>query len=81
MPLLAAGRRLRESAIHDLIDRVNRFPFTGTATKDEDARDEMELGVIGILDAPVLAVLAQDDGGYAHGLSAVTAQNSAKTLR
>jgi hypothetical protein len=73
MLLLAADRRLRESAVHDLIDGVNRFPLAGTAPKDEHARDEMELRVIGIGMALVLAILTQDDGGNAHGLSAVAA--------
>ncbi|HTZ49652.1 MAG TPA: hypothetical protein VMH20_18825 [Verrucomicrobiae bacterium] len=38
------GRRSRrESAIDDLIHGVDRFPFTGTATNDEDAGDELEV--------------------------------------
>jgi hypothetical protein len=75
------SRSLGKSTIHDLIDRVNRFPFTGTATKDENTRDELELGVIGIVMALILVVLTRDEAGNAHGLPAVTAQNPAKVLR
>jgi hypothetical protein len=78
---LAARRGLSEIAIHDLVDGVDRFPFTGTATKDEDARDEVELCVIGIAMALDFAVLAQDDSRDAHGLPAVAAQDTASSLR
>ena len=38
--------RRSKRAIHNLIDGVNRFPFTGTATKNKDARDELEMSLI-----------------------------------
>jgi hypothetical protein len=68
-------------AIDNLIDSVDGFPFTSTATQHEDAGDEMKLVVIGNMLAMVFTVLAQDDLRDAHGLSAVTAYDTAKLLR
>jgi hypothetical protein len=74
-------RCLCECAIDNLIDRVDRFPFTGTATKNENTRDELELRIIACVMAVIFAVFAQNDIGDADGLTAVTAQDPAKLLR
>jgi hypothetical protein len=65
-------RSLRKGAIDDLIDGVNGFPFTGTATQDEHTGDQLKLRVIAGVMAVILIVLSQNDFGNANGLTAVT---------
>lgn len=77
----ALAGSLRKGAVHNLIDGVDRFPFTRTATEHEDARDEVELRIAGFVLAVILAVLAKNDTWNAHRLSAMTTQDTAKLLR
>jgi hypothetical protein len=71
---------LRQGAIHDLIDRVDGFPFAGTAAQNEDPRDEQELRIIVLVRSQASAVLLAYDTGNAHGLPAVSTQHTAKML-
>jgi hypothetical protein len=64
---------LRERTIDNLVDSVDRFPLARTATKNENAGDEVELRVIPIVMTVILAVLAQNNVRDAHRLSAMTA--------
>jgi hypothetical protein len=57
MSHVAGVWRRRKRAIHNLIDGVNRFPFAGTAAKNEDARDKLKMSVIDWRMAVILAVL------------------------
>jgi hypothetical protein len=76
----AKGRRLRVSAIDDLVDGVDRFPFTGTAAEDEDAGDEVEVIIVSVL-AVIFAVLMQNDLGDTNGLTTVPAMHTAEVLQ
>jgi hypothetical protein len=57
MSHVAGVWRRSKRAIHNLIDGVNRFPFAGTAAKNEDARDKLKMSVIDWRMAVILAVL------------------------
>jgi hypothetical protein len=76
----AKGRRLRVSAIDDLVDGVDRFPFTGTAAENEDAGDEVEVIIVSVL-AVIFAVLMQNDLGDTNGLTTVPAMHTAEVLQ
>jgi hypothetical protein len=71
---------LCEIAIDDLIQRVNGFSFTMTATQDKDAGNELELRVVGHMTA-ALAVFPKHNVWDANGLAAVPAQHTAGRLR
>jgi len=79
----AAGRACgHERAIDNLVDSVDRFSFTGTATQNENAGDQLEMGVAAVGMFPViLTVLAQNDFGNANGLTTVAAQDTAEIFR
>jgi hypothetical protein len=74
------GRRSK-SAIHNLIDGVDGFPLTGTATQNKNARDQLEMRVLGRALALIFAVFAQYDFRDAHGLAAMTAEDTAEMRR
>jgi hypothetical protein len=77
--LEAALRNRRcEVTIDNLANGVNRFPLTSAAAKDEDARDEMKMIVVGVVVAFRLIVFPEHDAGNADWLSAVAAKNSSK---
>jgi len=61
-----------------LVDRVDRFPFTRTATKNEDAGDQLELGVFGCAMAMNFTVFPLDEFGNSGRLTAVTAKDTAE---
>jgi hypothetical protein len=71
---------LRQGTIHNLIDRVDGFPFAGTAAQNENPRDEQELRIILLRLSLTSAFLLANDAGNTHGLSAMTAQHTAKML-
>jgi Universal stress protein family len=74
------GHRSKRT-IHNLIDGIDRFPLTGPATKNENARNELEMGLVHGSPVMVLAVFSKNDFGNPDGLAAVAAMNSAKLLR
>lgn len=81
----AKSRRLRIDAVNDLVHGVDRFPFTRTAAKNEDAGDELKVLIVVCLEACLMAmgfgVFALDDGRNTYRLAAVTAQDTAELFR
>jgi|HubBroStandDraft_1064217.scaffolds.fasta_scaffold582179_2 hypothetical protein len=69
----AENRSLRESTIDNLVDCVDRFPFAGTAAKNENAGDQLKVDVPTDGMIVILAVLAQNYFGDTNGLATVAA--------
>ena len=72
--------RLCVGAVDNLVDRVDRFPFTGTAAKNEDAGDEMEVLVVRGLLAMAFGIFALHEVRNTYRLPAVTAQYTAEVF-
>ena len=47
--MAVAHRGLRRRAVHNLIHRVNPFPFAGTATQYKDFGDQVKVRVAGVV--------------------------------
>ena len=68
-----------EGAINNLVDRVNGFPFAGTAAKNKDTGDQAVLLVIITIVLPVaFTVLPKNNARYADGLPTVATMDSAE---
>jgi hypothetical protein len=67
-------------AIDDLVNGVDRLPFTRTAAENEDAGDEVEVIIVSVITV-IFAVLMQNDFGDTDGLAAVAAMHTAEVLR
>jgi len=75
------GRKRSKGTIDNLIDGVDGFSLAGTAPQNENARDKVEVDIIGVVVSLTLAVLSQHDTGNADRLATMTAQNSTKLFR
>lgn len=68
-----------ESAIDNLADCVNGFPFAGAAAKNKDSGNQAELLVIIMIVLPVaFTVLPKNNARYADGLPTVATVDSAE---
>jgi hypothetical protein len=74
----ALRTRGRGRTIYDLVHGVDRFPFTGTTTDNEDLGHEMEVHIARIVWHVILGVLAKNNARNAHRLPAVAAKDSSK---
>jgi len=71
------GRRRSQRTIDDLVDGVNRFPLAGTAPKNKNLGNKMEMRVIRVV-ALALSIFAEDNAGYADWLPTMAAKHSSK---
>jgi hypothetical protein len=61
-----------------LIDGVNGFALANTATQNKNLRNQMKVGVIGIMLTATLVVLAKNNARDSNGLPTMTANNSSE---